>query len=502
MNGTVGDRLQRMESDRIIERIWERDHTVWKDDPSEIADRLGWLDLPELMRKRVGELETFAERVTSAGFHTAVLLGMGGSSLAPEVVMRTLGAAEGAQDLIVLDTTHPVTVRRISEQLELRRTLFIVASKSGTTVETLSHFAHFWEAARNGDQFVAITDAGTPLETLARDHGFRAVFLNPPDVGGRYSALSLFGLVPAAVVGGPLLELLDGALAMRRRCERPVSENPGALLGAAMGEFARSGYDKLTLCLPRPAASLGDWIEQLVAESTGKQGTGIVPIVGEPLGAPDAYGRDRVFAKMDAADLDPLERAGHPVVTISDGVAGATGLGAQFFRWEMATAVAGSVLGINPFDQPNVQEAKDATKEILASGSMEDPEFDGLGPLLEQVGAGDYVAILAYLDRTPETEKAIERARLAIRDRYHVATTTGFGPRFLHSTGQLHKGGPNSGVFIQLVDTERSKDLAIPGESYTFGTLIDAQALGDLRSLRRRGRRVARITLDELAEVG
>ena len=373
MTDSVGERLRRMETDRIVERMWRRDHTVWKDDPTEIEDRLGWLNLPELMRTGVDELETFAERAAADGFETAVLLGMGGSSLAPEVIMRTLGAAEGALDLIVLDTTHPVTVQRLTQQLELRRTLFIVASKSGTTTETLSHFAHIWDATPNGNQFVAITDPGTPLETLARDHGFRAVFANPPDIGGRYSALSLFGLVPAAIIGAPLIELLDGASEMRRRCERPAWENPGASLGAAMGEFAGSGRDKLTLFLPRPTASLGDWIEQLIAESTGKEDKGILPIVGEPPGAPDVYGKDRVFVKMDEADLQPLDDAGHAVVTVSDEVVGAAGLGGEFFRWEMATAVAGHVLGVNPFDQPNVQEAKDATKEILASGTMRGP---------------------------------------------------------------------------------------------------------------------------------
>jgi transaldolase / glucose-6-phosphate isomerase len=503
MLAPVSERLEQMDRDKTIERIWRKDHTVWKDDPAEITNRLGWLSVTDLMHERIGELEAFAKQASAEGFDTAVLLGMGGSSLAPEVFMRTFGSADGALELIVLDTTHPATIRRVSGEVDLRTTLFVVASKSGGTTETLSHFAHFWDATPIGNQFVAITDPGTSLETLARDHGFRSVFLNPEDIGGRYSALSYFGLVPAALIGAPLHEVLDRAEEMEVASERmvPAAQSPGATLGALMGEGARGGRDKLTLALPPEIASLGSWVEQLIAESTGKEGKGIVPVVGEPLAAPDQYGQDRVFVGIgDHEALEALENAGHPVARLA--FDGREQIGGEFFRWEMATAVAGSILGINAFDQPNVQEAKDATKEILASGSVEDPGFDDLGALLKEVGEGDYVAILAYLDRTSETEDALERVRLAIRDRYKVATTTGFGPRFLHSTGQLHKGGPNSGVFIQVVDARRSVDVPIPGQPYTFGTLIDAQALGDLRSLRTRGRRVARVTFDQLMEVG
>ncbi|HEX5627850.1 MAG TPA: hypothetical protein VFY08_07510, partial [Actinomycetota bacterium] len=403
----------------------------------------------------------------------------------------------------VLDTTHPATIERVAGELELDRTLFIVASKSGGTTETLSHLALFWDRTPHGAQFVAITDPGTSLETLARERGFRSVFVNPDDIGGRYSALSYFGLVPAALIGAPLHEVLDRGQEMQTASERtlPAAQSPGATLGAMMGESARAGRDKLTFALPEEIASLGGWVEQLVAESTGKENVGIVPVVGEPLGTPDAYGRDRVFVAIGEHEgLDELEHAGHPVARLP--YDGREQIGGEFFRWEMATAIAGHVLGINPFDQPNVQEAKDATKAILESGAIEDPGFDDLGVLLKQVNEGDYVAILAYLDRTSETEDAIERVRLAIRDRYGVATTTGFGPRYLHSTGQLHKGGPNDGVLIQVVDVGRSADVPIPGRPYTFGTLIDAQALGDLRSLRGRGRRVARVTLEQLMEVG
>jgi transaldolase/glucose-6-phosphate isomerase len=503
MLAPVSERLQQIDRDKVLERIWRKDHTVWKDDPTEITNRLGWLTVTDLMHERIGELEAFATQTAADGFGTAVLLGMGGSSLAPEVFMRTFGSDDDALELIVLDTTHPATIQRVAGELDLRTTLFLVASKSGGTTETLSHFAHFWDATPAGSQFVAITDPGTSLETLARDRGFRSVFLNPDDIGGRYSALSYFGLVPASLIGAPLHEVLDHAEEMEVASERVVSaaRSPVATLGALMGEAARAGRDKLTLALPTEIASFGNWVEQLIAESTGKEGVGIVPVVGEPLAAPDVYGQDRVFVAIgEHAGVDALESVGHPVARLA--MDGREQIGGEFFRWEMATAIAGSVLGINAFDQPNVQEAKDATKEILASGSIEDPGFDDLGALLKEVSEGDYVAILAYLDRTSETEDAIERVRLAIRDHYRVATTIGFGPRFLHSTGQMHKGGPNEGVFIQVVDDGRSVDVPIPGQPYTFGTLIDAQALGDLRSLRTRGRRVARVTFDQLMEVG
>jgi transaldolase / glucose-6-phosphate isomerase len=502
MLAPVSARLAQMDRDRIVERIWRKDHTVWKDDPTEITNRLGWLTVVELMHERIGELEVFAKQVAADGFETAVLLGMGGSSLAPEVFVTTFGVADGALELIVLDTTHPVTIERVTRHLELPRSMFIVASKSGTTTETLSQFAHFWERTPTGNQFVAITDPGTPLEGLARDHGFRAVFPNPEDIGGRYSALSYFGLVPAALIGAPLHEVLDRAEEMECASERvvPAAQSPGATLGAVMGEAAKAGMDKLSLVLPQEIASFGNWVEQLVAESTGKEGKGIVPVVGEPLAGPDVYGNDRVFVATGEHDgLDALENVGHPVVRLA--YEDRAQIGGEFFRWEMATAVAGHVLGINPFDQPNVQEAKDATKKILASGKVEDPGFDDLGALLKEVGEGDYVAILAYLDRTSETEELLQRTRLAIRDRFRVATTIGFGPRYLHSTGQLHKGGPNNGVFIEVVDPDRPADVPIPGQPYTFGTLIDAQALGDLHSLRAAGRRVARVTPVSLSEV-
>ena len=492
----VDQRLRRLRDDDVVARILRRDHTVWKPDPTEIIDRLGWLDVVPAMRAHLEDLRGFAKEAAVDGFTRAVLCGMGGSSLAPEVMRYTLGVADGMLDLVVLDSTHPRTVERVAAALDLDRTLFLIASKSGSTIETRSHLAYFWDRTQQkADRFVAITDAGSPLEQLAGDRRFRAVFTNPPDIGGRYSALSLFGLVPAALLGADLDRLLATAGAMADACAR--SDGPGAWLGAVIGEAALAGRDKLTLLFEPALQHLGDWIEQLVAESTGKEGTGILPVVGEQLGPPEAYGDDRVFvATGDVDGLDALEGAGHPVVRIE---ATADDLGAEFYRWEFATAIAGHVLGIHPFDQPNVAEAKAATAEILQGGDQgEQLDGAGLASVLATIKPGDHVALLAYLDRVPEAEARLARARSRLRDRHRVATTIGFGPRYLHSTGQLHKGGPNTGVFIQIVEPGYGREVEIPGEAFTFGGLIDAQARGDLRSLSARGRRVARTTLDAL----
>lgn len=500
MEEAAAARLARMARERVVDRIWERDHTVWSDDPAEIVDRLGWLDVMGSMRRRLPELEAFAKEAAADGLTTAVLLGMGGSILAPEMLRSTFGVAGGALDLLVLDSTHPATVGRVEAGLDVDRTLVLVASKSGTTIETRSHLARFWDrAGRDPARFVAITDPQTPLDQLAAERGFRAIFRNPEHIGGRYSALSLFGLVPGALIGGPLGALLDGAEAMAEACRSPGEDNPGAWLGAVMGEAARLGRDKLTLVLPERLASLGDWIEQLVAESTGKDGTGVVPVIGEPVGPPDVYGSDRLFVGYgEHLEVDALEAAEHPVVRLPE--TEPADLGREIFRWELATGVAGHVLGIHPFDQPNVAEAKQATAEIL-EGAADDPGLDPLEPVLQGVTPPQYVAIQAYLDPTEETRRELRRVRAALRDRLRVATTLGFGPRFLHSTGQLHKGGPDTGVFVQVVDTDRRQDEAVPGARYTFGTLIDAQALGDLRSLRSRGRRVARVSVEQIREV-
>ncbi|MFA5889875.1 MAG: glucose-6-phosphate isomerase [Actinomycetota bacterium] len=499
LSGAVEERASAAERDDIVARMWRKDHTVWKPSPAEISDRLGWLDVVDAMRDRVVDLIAFRNGVLTAGFTHALLLGMGGSSLAPEVMRRVLGVGPEGIDLRVLDTTHPGAIRAAERSLDLDHTLFIVASKSGGTIETLSHLAYFWEKVGRGERFVAITDPGSPLEELARARGFRAVFANPPDIGGRYSALSLFGLVPAALLGASFEDLLGAATEAAGAAHAPVSkgENQAAWLGAVMGEAAARGRDKLTLVLSPEASSFGAWVEQLIAESTGKQGLGILPVTGEDLGPASVYGDDRLFVTLgEIGDLADLAAAGHPIVRLDAN--GPLRLGREFYRWEFATAFAGYVLGINPFDQPNVAEAKQATGDILKEGTQSDDDRADVAGVLNSVGAGDYVALLAFVEPSAANVRALHRARMRIRDRFRVATTVGFGPRYLHSTGQLHKGGPDSGVFIQVTDDIPPDDLDVPGAPYTFGRLIEAQALGDFRSLRARGRRVARATLSEL----
>lgn len=493
--------LEALREQDIVRRIWQRDQTVWKPQAAEITDRLGWLTVVDTMLGCVDDLRRFSERVADDGYRNAVLLGMGGSSLAAEVLAATFGSAAGALELTVPDTTDPTTIQAVEQRVDLSKTLFIVASKSGTTIETLSHFAYFWEKVPSGRHFIAITDPGTPLERLGRDRRFRKVFLNPPDIGGRYSALSYFGLVPGALIGADIAALLDGAHELVQACHHCLvpAENAGAWLGAVLGEGALVGRDKLTLVLPEAVSAFGLWVEQLIAESTGKEGRGIVPVEGEPLGASEVYGDDRLFVAIgDHEELSALEQAGPPVVRLP--YQDLLQLGAEFFRWECATAVAGHVLGINPFDQPNVQEAKDATARVLGQAAPEELEAVDIGSLLQQIGPGDYVAIQAYLPRTRDVDAQLQAVRLKLRDRYRVATTVGHGPRFLHSTGQLHKGGPNTGVFVQIVSGD-DVDLPIPGKPYTFVRLKRAQALGDFQTLRAQGRRVARVTLDQLLEV-
>jgi transaldolase/glucose-6-phosphate isomerase len=492
----VESRLSLMDEQEVVARIWKRDHRVWKPQAAGIADRLDWLTIADGMAGQVDDLTAFARDAWADGFTTAVLLGMGGSSLAPEVLQATFGTARGALRLHVLDSTDPEQIASLVDRVELPRTLFIVASKSGTTIETISQLAYFWERIPDGKHFVAITDPGSALAKTAGERGFRRVFANPPHIGGRYSALSYFGLVPAALIGVDVAQLLARAREMMRACgpSGTATANPGAWLGAIIGEAALAGRNKLTLVMPGPLATLGYWIEQLIAESTGKEGRGVVPVEGELLGPPSVYGDDRLFVAIgDDPALRALEDAGHPVIRLA--YSNPYQLGAEFFRWELATVVAGHILQINPFDQPNVQEAKDATDDILAGETVQ-VATPPAAEVLAQVGPGDYIALIAYVPRTDHWKEQLQRARLALRDRYHVATTVGFGPRFLHSTGQVHKGGPNQGVFIQVV-TESQQDIPIPGKPYTFGELKAAQAAGDLASLRSHGRRVARLTEDE-----
>jgi transaldolase / glucose-6-phosphate isomerase len=505
VDAAVARRLETIEAGQLPKRIWARDPTVWKDDPDtpEIRDRLGWLTVGKAMAQQAKDLEALADEVR-AEFSRVVLCGMGGSSLAPEVLWRTFGAAPGHPSLHVLDSTDPRAVRQAEQGGDLSTTLFIISSKSGTTQESDSFFRYFWErTGGRGSQFAAITDPGTALEQLAGAHGFRRTFLNPPDIGGRYSALSFFGLVPAALIGVDVETLLHRAHRMAEAsaaCVPPL-EGPAAWLGAILGEGALAGRDKATFVLSPGIASFGLWVEQLIAESTGKEGKGILPVADEPLGPPDVYGADRVFVSMvlaGEADTDvesrlaTLEEAGHPVVHLR--LDDRYDLGQEFFRWEFATAMAGAVLRINPFDQPNVAESKANTKAVLAKGGAASPAASAaeLEGFLAGIEPGDYLAIMAYLPPTPENDRRLAAIRHRLRDRLRVATTFGYGPRFLHSTGQFHKGGPPVGHFLQI--TERSKeDLPIPGESFSFGQLEAAQAEGDLVALRARGRPAIRI---------
>jgi glucose-6-phosphate isomerase len=440
----------------LVERIWARDASVWTDSGED--KWLGWLDEPKRMQERAGELREFAGEARSR-FETFVLLGMGGSSLAPEVLKRTFGAT----GLHVLDTTHPAMLRHAEEFLDLSRTMFIVSSKSGTTLETRSHFDYYWQrVGGNGEQFVAVTDPGSELEQLAGERGMR-VFAGEPTIGGRYSALSPFGLVPAALMGLDLDRLLDGAVQTADACRGETS--PGLTLGLELGAGWRDGRDKV--CIAETEGSFGLWAEQLIAESTGKQGKGLVPAPGE---SPD--GPDRQAAEV---------RLPEP-----------TAIGSEFFRWEFAVAVAGSILEINPFDQPNVQAAKDKTSQVLASG--EDPQLPDEGSLDELLAAAEppnYVSIQAFIDpmRASELQPLIDRAHET-----GCVVTHGLGPRYLHSTGQLHKGGPPTGLFVQVVD-DTGEEIPIPGKDFGFGRLIRAQAEGDFRSLRDLGRKIVRVRI-------
>jgi glucose-6-phosphate isomerase len=444
----------------IPERIWARDASLWTDSGE---DRwLGWLDVVTRVRPQINELNAFADSATEQ-FGNCVLLGMGGSSLAPEVLRRTFKV----ESFHVLDTTHPAAIRRLEASLDLEQTLFLVSSKSGATIETRSHLEYFWQqTGGRGAQFAAITDPGSELEQLAKERGFRAAFAGEPEIGGRYSALSMFGIVPAALMGVDVERFLQVAAEMTLACDEEVG-NPGLELGVRLGEGWKQGRDKV--CIDETPTGFGLWAEQLIAESTGKQGKGLVPAPGEP-----PHGPDRQRGEVEI--VDPYDLAG------------------EFYRWEFATAVAGHVLGINPFDQPDVQAAKDKTSEVLAGGDPELPAHGSLDELLGQAGEGDYVCIQAFIDpaREQELEPIVARARET-----GCVVTSGLGPRYLHSTGQLHKGGPNTGLFVQVVD-DTAEELPIPGRDFGFGRLIRSQTAGDFAALEERGRRAIRIRLEEL----
>jgi transaldolase/glucose-6-phosphate isomerase len=530
--------VQRARDERWAERVWDRDPSLWSTNErvqAAIADRLGWLDAPAHFAEQAAALEGFGEGVRDAGFTTAVVGGMGGSSLAPDVLHRTFGTAEGWLGLRVLDSTDPAAVAATVDDLDPLATLWIVASKSGTTTEPLAFQADAWSRAeqalrahhapRNehaGELMVAITDPGRSVEAIPHHDQLREVFLNPPDIGGRYSALTYVGLVPASLIGIDLDAVLASGIAMADACREPdPAANPGVSLGLAIGTLARAGRDKLTFIADPAIDSFGAWAEQLIAESTGKHGTGIVPIDREPLGDIAVYGTDRVFVRLSLAGeafaagdalADAAEAAGHPVIRIA--IADPIDIGAEAFRWEFATAIAGVVLGIDPFDQPNVEEAKDLTRKVLAAAesgakppapapALVEDAASGLalhGDAALRLTAGDgsvvgelarhlarrkpnaYLALQAFIAPSAAADEAIERIRVLLRDATHCATTAGYGPRFLHSTGQLHKGGTPSGWFLQIT-SDHPADRKIPGWPYTFGRLIDAQAEGDFAAI-------------------
>jgi transaldolase/glucose-6-phosphate isomerase len=508
LEGPIADRAKLAEHENVARRLWAKDVSLWGGpDVPEIGNRLGWLTVSGELLEQLADLRDLVAGVRADGFTDAVLLGMGGSSLGPEVVRRSFGELEGGLWLHVLDTTDAGAILALERSLDLARTFFLVSSKSGATVETLSHMRHFHaRSGGNGDQFAAVTDPGSPLVPEAQRRGFRRVFENNPNIGGRYSVLSHFGMVPAALMGVDVEALLGSAEEAETACQSfdSTASNPGLWLGAAIGESALRGHDKLTFVVSPRIAGFGLWAEQLVAESTGKEGRGILPVAGEPLGSPESYGDDRLFVYLRDADepdgdldagIQALREAGQPVITVSTD--GPEGLGRVFFFSEFAVAVAGWALGINPFDQPNVQEAKDNTDRVLAAAEppvVEEADDDALRGLLGQAAPPRYVAILGYVEPSPELDAAIDELRGAIRDRTGATTTFGYGPRFQHSTGQYHKGGPKTGLFLQLVH-DGDDDIPVPDAGYSFDELKNAAATGDLLTLRDHGLPAERVRL-------
>ncbi len=504
----IAARVRQAQEEDVARRIWSKDESLWGGPGiPEIGDRLGWLTITEPMLEHAPELREFADGVRADGFTDAVLLGMGGSSLGPEVLRRSFGELDGGLRLHVLDTTDAAAILALERSLDLSKAFFVVSSKSGGTIETLSQLSWFYErVGGNGDQFAAVTDPGSPLVAEAERRGFRRVFEADPTIGGRYSVLSHFGMVPAALMGIDVEAVLRSAQEAEAVCNSfdSSASNSGLWLGAALGEAALRGRDKLTFVISPRIASFGLWVEQLVAESTGKHGKGVLPVVGEPLGDPASYGDDRVFVYLRDADepdeeleahTEALAEAGQPVITVSTD--GPEGLGRIFFFAEFAVAVAGWALGINPFDQPNVQEAKENTAKVLDAAqapTVEDAGDDALRALLAQASPPRYVAITGYVEPSDEFDAAIDGLRAAIRDATGAATTFGYGPRYLHSTGQLHKGGPSTGLFLQLIH-DGDADAEIPGTGHSFTELKNAQATGDVLTLRDHGLPVERVRL-------
>jgi glucose-6-phosphate isomerase len=519
LGSAVEERVALAATERVAERMRSEDATLWAPPGTpEVADRLGWLTIHERMLGELAEVEALAREVAAEGIDDVVLLGMGGSSLAPEVLRRSFGHREGHPRLHVLDSTDAATIGAVQAAVDLQQTLFVVSSKSGGTIEPLSLFAHFFSLVGRGESFAAITDPGSGLEQLARERGFRRTFSGDPDIGGRYSALSPFGIVPAALMGVDVRSLLEGAAGAWQTTlagAEPGTDGAAVWLGAALSGLARAGRDKLTFLISPTLPGLGLWLEQLVAESTGKRHTGILPVADEPVGEPGEYGDDRVFAHLpDAGAPDPeldarvqaLAAAGHPVITIPTG--GPRDLGRVFLLAEIAVAVAGWGLQINPFDQPNVQQAKDATKRVLADYEAQlelsppaEADAAELRSLLLGSAPPGYLAIMAYARPSQALDEAVAELRVAIRRATGATTTFGYGPRFLHSTGQFHKGGPQVGRFLQLL-CDGPQDVEIPGAPYGFTTLKEAQAIGDLDTLRELGLPAERVRLESEDPVG
>ena len=480
-----------------VTRLFAGDHTLWRDDPTELADRLGWIPVIEEVQADLPALEKRCDALVE-GIEHVVVMGMGGSSLFPEVLARSLLPGPGRPRLHVLDTTDPTAVTRVGLECDPAVTLHLASSKSGSTIETRSHLEWAWERAAGRGRFAVITDPGSELAALARERDFADVFENRADIGGRYSALSLFGIVPGLLMGADVRALLQGGLDALAHSAPEVSsdENPALLLATAISAGVRVGRDKITYLLDPALTAMGLWVEQLVAESLGKDGTGAVPIVSEPLGAPGSYGDDRLF--LSQLPIPELEAVGHPaIVGASD--SSAHGIGHMAVTMELAVALTGAAIGVQPFDQPDVASAKAATSEVLAEGGVEVPE-QPLDDLLDQLEPGDHLALQAFVDPGDPRVVELEGARVVLRDRHRVATSLGLGPRFLHSTGQLHKGGPRAIVCVQVASDDAT-EVPIPGQPFGFGHLKHAQAAGDLRTLQARGIRAGRVALSELVAV-
>jgi transaldolase / glucose-6-phosphate isomerase len=544
--GPFAASLEDWKKNNKVARLWQKEASLWTG--TDESNWLGWLTIAEEQLAHIGVLKQIAEDVKKARFKHALLLGMGGSSLCPEVLRMTFGRVKGFPELHVLDSTDPAQIRAIEAKLNLKKTICIVSSKSGSTLEPNIYKQYFFERVKAnvgekevGNRFIAITDPGSKMQQIAESDKFRKIFMGVPSIGGRYSALSNFGMVPAAIMGLDVLKFLKNTEEMVAACSpaSAIDVNPGVILGTILGVAATHGRDKLTIITSPGIFDLGAWLEQLIAESTGKLGKGIIPVDRESLAKPATYSNDRVFAYLrlaskpnkapDDAAVAALEKAGHPVVHIL--LPNIYNLGQEFFRWEIATAVAGSILGINAFNQPDVEASKIETKKLTsqyeATGSLppESPFFEEKGiklfadeknaaalkggttlvgvlkAHLSRVGAGDYFGVLAYITMNPANEKALQMMRHAVRDKKKIATVVGFGPRFLHSTGQAYKGGPNSGVFLQITCDE-AKDLQVPGQKYTFGVVKAAQARGDFAVLAERGRRALRVHLQKNLKSG